>query len=108
MTIFSIPLKRDFFNLAVSSLSSDLPFKPYFLFFNRRFASVFLFSEPSESLDCIPSDYILGLAIGYGADFNSSKNIKYKKTLVKGLGGFLFDVKKPHGLYLSFSHSKYN
>jgi len=53
MTAFAIPLKRDFFNVSVSSLSTDLPFKPYFLFFNPRLSSFSPSSEPFESLDCI-------------------------------------------------------
>lgn len=53
MTAFAIPLKRDFFNVAVSSLSADLPFKSYFLFFNPRFASISPSSKPLYPLDCI-------------------------------------------------------
>lgn len=53
MTAFSIPLKLDFFNVAVSSLSTDLPFKSYFLFFNPRLSSIAPFFEPLYPLDCI-------------------------------------------------------
>jgi hypothetical protein len=53
MTAFAIPLKRYFFNVAVSSLSADLPFKPYFLFFNPRISSVSPSLEPLYPLDCI-------------------------------------------------------
>lgn len=53
MTAFAIPLKRDFFNIAVSSLSSDLLFKPYFLFFNPRLSSISPSFEPLYPLDCI-------------------------------------------------------
>lgn len=52
-TTFSIPLKRDFFNVAVSSLSTDLPFKPYFLFFDPRLFSISPSFEPLYPLDCI-------------------------------------------------------